>query len=194
MDFRCHHPIILTKLGVFDSNSDGLEKPITVKVWDVVRQQVIVRRTLSGSDGLLRGGARYIDVEGIMLPKDIRLSITAEGYGPGEQMYDNTSNKQGRIRDGGGIIEWLPGNRRTNQLGSFPAVEDTLSESTFPFMAGTFAFRAERIAPGTIFSLPWRVQRFCDHNRGALVAPSFCCSPFFPLPLCSSLSLSSIYF
>eukprot|EP00057_Strongylocentrotus_purpuratus_P015548 XP_011670022.1 PREDICTED: uncharacterized protein LOC100892841 [Strongylocentrotus purpuratus] len=37
-DFKVHYPIILHKLGVFDSSADGIKHPLTVSLFDTWRQ------------------------------------------------------------------------------------------------------------------------------------------------------------
>ncbi|EGD74133.1 hypothetical protein PTSG_06143 [Salpingoeca rosetta] len=155
MDFRAHHPITITRLGAFDSGSDGLKTPVTVTIWDTIRQTPVVSRTITGTEGTLRGGARYVDVKGVVLTKDTTFTVTAEGYGADEPLHTRASSIA-RVNDAGGIIEWLPVSRTATTEHAFPDTINTLSQDRFKFAAGTFAFRSERVAPASVFSLPWK--------------------------------------
>src|SRR5262245_52891099 len=63
MDFDVNQPIVVTKLGVFDSGGDGLNLPINVRLFNRDTQaEVAFVLNNSGTTGTLIGGSRFYDL------------------------------------------------------------------------------------------------------------------------------------
>jgi len=70
MDFRVNFPIVITQLGVFDSNSDGLQSGLTTRLYDKISQMEVLSVNFTPEDpGELIGGSRFKPVDQYLLPK-----------------------------------------------------------------------------------------------------------------------------
>lgn len=154
MDFDIHNPILVTRLGVFDDNSDGLNLTITAKLWD--RSIPGFPIELASIDftpedpGELIGGSRFKS-----LPEPIRLeigfqgTIHAEGYGEGERLRNagNPPNIVWTTNDGNGSIQFVGTSRYGTTPQWYPDVVD--SGVAAQYAAGTFEYETTpALAPG----------------------------------------------
>ncbi|MCX6020817.1 MAG: LamG domain-containing protein, partial [Chloroflexi bacterium] len=61
MDFDVNTPLVITDLGVFDSGSDGLARPITARLYNRDTQTQVAGLTFAARQtGTLRGGSRFL--------------------------------------------------------------------------------------------------------------------------------------
>ncbi|MDH7501542.1 MAG: hypothetical protein QHJ82_02355 [Verrucomicrobiota bacterium] len=144
MDFDVNNPIIITKLGVFDDGSNGLNLPITARLWDRATQTELVSLDFTPEDqGELIGGSRFKP-----LPTPLELgigfqgTITAEGYGASERLRNRLANPANIVwttQDGNGSIAFVGSSRWGLTPGAFP---DTVDQGPAArYAAGTFEFK-----------------------------------------------------
>eukprot|EP01147_Barroeca_monosierra_P002750 gene2750-8128_t len=159
MDFRCTHSIIVTRLGIFDGvnfQKNTQRKPITVKLWETTRDNLILEKVVHPMDGEHVGAFRYVSINELLLPKNVVFTLTAEGY---DSMHPCLKLRSDAIHanDNGGVIEWLPVTRRGHPgLKLPPIMNDLLHEENSIYIGPSMAFRTERIPPGVIYSMPWQ--------------------------------------
>ena len=106
--------ISVTRLGVFDSNSDGLNSTITVGIFDRVTEQLVgTSLTFTGNDGSLEDGSRWITlVSPITLAAGFQGMVVAQGYDGAEQNGNvGTGSTASPTDDGGGAISFVGGSR-----------------------------------------------------------------------------------
>lgn len=144
MDFDVNNPVFITKLGVFDDGSDGLNLSITARLWDRATQTELAAIEFTPEDpGELVGGSRFK-----ALPTPIRLevgfqgTITAEGYGTGERLRNRLNDPNNIVwttQDGDGSLAFVGSSRYGLTAGQFPDVVDDGPAARYA--AGTFEFR-----------------------------------------------------
>ncbi len=106
--------ISVTRLGVFDSNSDGLNSTITVGIFDRATEQLVgTSLTFTGNDGSLEDGSRWITlVSPITLAAGFQGMVVAQGYDGAEQNGNvGTGSTASPTDDGGGAISFVGGSR-----------------------------------------------------------------------------------
>lgn len=144
MDFEVNNPVLITKLGVFDDNSDGLQLTITAKLWDRLDQTKIVAVDFTPEDpGELIGGSRFKT-----LPQPVSLEIgfqgviTAEGYGADERHRNRLADPANVVwttQDGNGSLQFVGTSRFGVRSGEFPDTAD--GGPAARYAAGTFEFQ-----------------------------------------------------
>ncbi len=106
--------ISVTRLGVFDDSSDGLNSTITVGIFDRTDGSLVGSSiAFSGADGSLEGGTRFATLlSPISLPVGFQGSVVAQGYNGSEQNGNaGTGSTVGTTDDGGGAISFVGGSR-----------------------------------------------------------------------------------
>ncbi len=106
--------ISVTRLGVFDSNSDGLNSTITVGIFDRATEQLVgTSLTFTGNDGSLEDGSRWITlVSPITLAAGFEGMVVAQGYDGAERNGNvGTGSTASPTDDGGGAISFVGGSR-----------------------------------------------------------------------------------
>jgi hypothetical protein len=150
MEFDVDNRIIVTKLGCFDDNSDGLNLPITVRLFD--RDTLTEMATLEflpddpgtpeREDGVLVGGSRFLPLaQPLSLPRGFIGTIVAEGYGPGERNGNRGVPTPWTLDPGNNSIRFV-GTSRYNFppiFGSYPETPDAGPAARYA--AGTFEFQ-----------------------------------------------------
>ncbi len=148
MDFDVDNPILITRLGVFDDASDGLNLWITARLYDradPANPVELVTIDFSPEDpGDLIGGSRFK-----ALPEPLRLeigfqgTIVAEGYGPGEQLRNAgvgvpPAGVSWTMNDGNGSLKFVGAGRWGDMPGIYPANPDDGPAARYA--AGTFEY------------------------------------------------------
>ena len=115
-DFDVLNPdgIVVTRLGVFDDLSDGLNSTITVGIFDRTTATLVGSAiSLNGNDGSLEDGTRFVAlVSPLTLPAGFQGSIVAQGYNSSERNGNaGTGSTPGTTDDGGGAISFVGGSR-----------------------------------------------------------------------------------
>jgi hypothetical protein len=153
LDFDVDNEIIVTRLGVFDENSDGLNLAITARLWD--RAQLTELASLEftpESPGELIGGSRFK-----ALPTPLRLApgfqgtISTDGYAAEERIFNSHGNAAvitWTLNDGAASIRFV-GTSRYGTGGEFPATAD--GGPAARFVAGTFEYQT---TPAVVPSRP----------------------------------------
>ncbi|XP_078365283.1 UDP-GalNAc:beta-1,3-N-acetylgalactosaminyltransferase 2-like isoform X2 [Oculina patagonica] len=133
MDFR---------LGVFDSNSDGLQSGLTVRLYDRISQMEVLSANFTSEDpGGLIGGSRFKPVDQYVLPKGFEGSIVAENFSSSDSSSNNPMI-HGGLDSGGGLISFHRVSRYGVEQGVFPGHEEKFYEENNQYGAGTFMYRA----------------------------------------------------
>ena len=104
----------MTRLGVFDDLSDGLNSTITVVIFDRTTATLVGSSiTFSGNDGSLEDGSRWITlVSPITLAAGFEGMVVAQGYDGAEQNGNvGTGSTASPTDDGGGAISFVGGSR-----------------------------------------------------------------------------------
>lgn len=160
MDFNVlSRPIVITSLGVFDSNADGLQLPVQVAIYDINNSASPLTPVLTflGSGDALVNGDRFQAINPLELAAG-SYSIVAWGYGVGELNGNVGCNNNpnpaclgninaSTVNDGGGLISFT-GLSRFGSAGSFPTISD--SGPSNRYLAGTFQF-ADAPEPATVW-------------------------------------------
>ncbi|XP_077993160.1 UDP-GalNAc:beta-1,3-N-acetylgalactosaminyltransferase 2-like isoform X2 [Glandiceps talaboti] len=140
-DFQVNRDIVITRLGVFDSNKDGIQTAnLKVKLYDTIGEEEIVSITFNADNqGILIGNFRFKVIEPYVLPKGFKGTITVENFS-NEDTANNGRQNHVLVNDGGGIIKF----RKTSRYGlipdQFPAIEQTLYPQTLHHLAGNFMY------------------------------------------------------
>lgn len=158
MDFEVQSPIIVTRLGAFDSGSDGINASSTLTTQIYNRNgttpQVAASTNFSSVDpGVLIGGSRFKPLAAPVLLTNGSYSVVGYGY-DGNNRNGNlgTGNAKTWITDGGASIVFVGGGRYgAVSPGGFPTTGD--GGPADRYAAGTFEFRAAPVFP-TILSQP----------------------------------------
>ncbi len=106
--------ISVTRLGVFDDNSDGLNSTITVGIFDRSTASLVgTSLTFTGNDGSLEDGTRWITlVSPITLAAGFEGMVVAQGYNGSERNGNvGTGSTASPTDDGGGAISFVCGSR-----------------------------------------------------------------------------------
>ncbi|XP_068722712.1 UDP-GalNAc:beta-1,3-N-acetylgalactosaminyltransferase 2-like isoform X1 [Montipora capricornis] len=142
MDFRVNFPIVITQLGVFDSNSDGLQNGLTTRLYDKISQMEVLSVTFTVEDpGKLIGGSRFKPVKQYLLPKGFEGSIVAENF----SLTDPSSKNpmvHGQLDSGGGLLSFQRVSRFGDAQGVFPRNEERVHGEMNQYAAGTFMYHA----------------------------------------------------
>jgi hypothetical protein len=151
MDFDVLSPILVTRLGVFDSGANGLSATLTAQLWRTApTQQLLGSLSFSpASPGTLAPSSsnRFKDLTTPLSLPAGSYSIVAFGYSATEP----NGNTSGAIptwstNDGGGLLRFS-GTGRYGNANQFPATPD--GGPTNRYAAGTFAFlSADRDSDG----------------------------------------------
>jgi hypothetical protein len=167
MDFDVQEAIVVTRLGVFDSGSDGLSATLTARLYNRASGAELTRLTFTpAAPGELVEGSRFKDLAGpLSLPAGFQGSIVSDGYGGADL---NGNQGLGFIElftnDGGGLISFQGGGRFGVTAGQFPDQIDGGPANRYA--AGTFAFSRPG-APGAEVTAPAGVLTLLDDMRRA---------------------------
>ncbi|KAM7442061.1 Beta-1 [Porites harrisoni] len=141
-DFRVNFPIVITQLGVFDSDSDGLENGLTIRLYDRISQVEVLSVNFTPEDpGELIGGNRFKSVDQYLLPKGFEGSIVAENFSSSDPGI-NVPHMHGSVDSGGGLVSFLNVSRFGFEQSVFPENEERFYEDINQYVAGTFMYRA----------------------------------------------------
>lgn len=158
MDFIVKHPIVVTELGVFDSDSRGLRRTIKAEIWsrddsgtpskfdDDTGTSILAEHLFTSDDeGTLVGGSRFKAVPNPVTLPPGDYSVVAFGYGSREGNFNGEGAPAGSTSSGDGLVSFV-GSSRRGEAGMFPESVD--SGPTNQYGAGTFRFSsAELLAP-----------------------------------------------
>jgi fibronectin type 3 domain-containing protein len=142
LDFDVDNAIVITRLGVFDENSDGLNLPIFARLFNRVDQSVLVSLEFTPEDpGELIGGSRFKALpEPLTLEAGFQGTISADGYGVEERIFNTHGDETlvtWTLNDGQGSIRFV-GSSRYGPAGEFPGTAD--GGPVARFAAGTFEY------------------------------------------------------
>ncbi len=144
MDFRTYRPTMVTHLGVFDSSQDGLNRAITARLYERGPGNTgteLASVTLSGTDGQLIGGTRYVPLATpLYLPRGFDGTMVAEGYGAGEPLLNSHGGAptMWATYSGDGVVSFV-GSGRWGTAGLFPTNAD--GGPVDRYAAGSFMFQ-----------------------------------------------------
>lgn len=142
MDFDLDNPIIVTRLGVFDDGADGLQLPITARIFDRETQAIVAEVYFAPGEGELIDGMRFKPLDQpLRLEAGFKGVIQADGYGPEERLLNSNGNTNliiWTLNDGNGSIRFVGSSRYGIAAGTFPDVID--GGPVARYAAGTFEF------------------------------------------------------
>jgi hypothetical protein len=94
MEFDVDRPVMVTRLGAFDSEGDGIQQPISVRLYNRATAGLVASLLFEpGNDGELVGGSRFLPLSPpLALPAGFQGMIVASGYGPLERNGNLFSN------------------------------------------------------------------------------------------------------
>jgi len=143
MEFNVLWPITVSELGVFDDGSNGLSRNLTARLWDRTSTGTPLA-TLSfttADPGTLAGGSRFKPLATpLSLPAGFQGTISASGYGSGEQNGNSGGAAPVWTTDGAGALSFVGSSRWGNTPGAYPPNADTGPANRYA--AGTFVFDA----------------------------------------------------
>lgn len=142
IDFRVNFPIVITQLGVFDCNLDGLQNGLTTRLYDRISEKEVLSINFTADDpGMLISGSRFKPVLQYLLPKGFEGSIVAENFSLLDPGYNNPTLHV-ELDSGGGLVTFEHVIRFGDHKGVFPKNEERWLGETNQFAAGTFIYRA----------------------------------------------------
>jgi hypothetical protein len=146
MDFNVITPIVVTRLGVFDSGSNGLAHFLTAQIYNRDTQApvtpLITFAAGSGAgSGTLIDGSRFLDITALTLLAGFHGSIVASHWDSAEPNYNSfgVPNTTATTDTGGGAISFAATGRFS---GGPPDVFPTFIDNgpANRYDAGTFTF------------------------------------------------------
>ena len=153
MDFIANRPVIVTELGCFDDNGDGLTRTITTQLWrrndngtpsvfsDDTGAAVLASATFTPADpGTLLEGSRFKPLASPLTLDPGAYTIVAWGYGVGERNGNlgvSYPPDPWETQSGGGALSFV-GLARPGDPGTFPTRVDGGPPNRYA--AGTFKF------------------------------------------------------
>lgn len=145
MDFAVLEAISMKELGVFDDDSDGLNRTITAELWSRDGNGsgvVLASETFtSGSPGTLEAGHRFKPLPSPLTLEPGAYTIVAYGYGADEHNGNSGGNGDFTTsNEGGGLIQFVGSSRFGSAGGGWPDSEDGGGPARYG--AGTFKFSA----------------------------------------------------
>jgi hypothetical protein len=144
------HPIIISKLGVFDGNGDGFTGTVNVAIFDRnTTAQVGPTATFTGTTGTLVNGNRFLAVTPFVLPPG-NYSVVAVGFSNTDPSGNTTLPLSSLIpstENAGGLISFVgTGRYDPNTSLDFPTIVPAATPPNV-FLAGTFQFSAAAVPP-----------------------------------------------
>ena len=150
MDFDVDNTVIIKKLGCFDDSSDGLFRPIAVRLYDRDTLEVVASidflpddaGTAEREDGVLVGGSRFLALPApLTLSTGFRGTIVAEGYGPEERNGNRNPPLPWTQDQGLGSLRFVGGARYNFPVspGAYPETVD--GGPSARYAAGTFEYQ-----------------------------------------------------
>lgn len=139
-DFDVIRPIRVTRLGVFDDNSDGLKRTITARLYDRRTQAELAMIRFTPEDaGELIGGSRFKDLAlPLALPIGFQGAIVASGYGADEREANRGLGSFEQELFTGGCLEFVGRSRWGEDPEAFPQIID--GGPADRYATGTFRF------------------------------------------------------
>jgi hypothetical protein len=147
MDFDVNAPITITRLGVFDSGSNGLAHLLTAQIYDrdtqaPVTPLITFAAGTGPAAGTLIGGSRFLDITPLALLVGFHGSIVASHYDATEPSFNSfgSPNTTATTDTGGGLISFVGESRFAGVPDVYPTGPGGGPVNRFD--AGTFAFVA----------------------------------------------------
>lgn len=151
MSFDVTHSVVITELGVFDDDSNGLTTSLNAQLWNRTTQTSLALINFTpGDPGTLVGGSRFKTLATpLILPAGFQGLISAGGFNGANENGNQGSGSLGATTDtGGGLLNFVGGNRFHNSgtdAFSFPNAGDGATPIN-RYLAGTFEFESANIA------------------------------------------------
>ena len=167
MEFDLNKQIIVTRLGVFDSGSNGLAVPISVRLYDRTNTTTpLATLSFTPADaGTLIGGSRFKDLPTpLSLMPGFQGTIVADGYGATEPNGNSFLGVPVWTTDsGGGVISFVGLSRWDGAAGVYPNNLDGGPANRYA--AGTFEANLPEPATLTVLALGG-LAAFLRRRRG----------------------------
>ncbi|MBI4606769.1 MAG: fibronectin type III domain-containing protein [Planctomycetes bacterium] len=167
MDFDANVPILVTRLGVFDSGQDGLFLPIAARIFHRETGNELASLVFTPEDpGELVDGSRFKDlVPPLKLPAGFPGTIVGENYG---QLEPNGNQGEGplpgmALESGGCAITFRGGGRVADVPGTFPTRGDGGPPNRYA--AGTFELEIDPAPPPPAPAVPSNLKVVAGDKR-----------------------------
>ncbi|MCI0536302.1 MAG: fibronectin type III domain-containing protein [Verrucomicrobiales bacterium] len=149
-DFDVVRPIRVTRLGAFDDTSDGLNRTLTVRLYDRSTEKELARLVFTPDDpGELIEGSRFKNLpESVPLAIGFQGTIVASGYGAGEREANDGIPGTADLNLAtftGGCLRFVGSSRFGDDPDAFPQIIDGGPANRYA--AGTFYFEPFNPAP-----------------------------------------------
>lgn len=140
LDFDVVSPIVITSVGVFDHQQNGLNRAITFYLYNRDTQALITSSAFAtGSGATLDGDSRFqAPTCPIVLPAGFHGTVAASGWA-GNEKYGESATPTWTTSTGGGLISFV-GTGRTGTSGTFPTTVEAGPANRFA--SATFKFAA----------------------------------------------------
>jgi len=144
LDFDVLSPIVVTKMGLWDSGGRGIAQPSFVRIYDRQAGTSVVEVTLQGtSSPLTPDGYRMAPVPGsFILPAGFQGAVVALVTAAPIYNDDMGAVDPGNTTNDGGLIAFRGLGRFGTDPQQYPTSIVTHLTRPNPFIAGNFAFRA----------------------------------------------------
>lgn len=182
-DFDVHRPVLVTRLGVFDDLSDGLQRQLTARLYDRATELELAQVIFTSEDpGELVGGSRFKDLTTpLFLPIGFQGTIAASGYGPNER-NGNTFGlpSTGWTVQTGGSLGFTGSSRSGINPDGFPRTVE--SGPMNRYAAGTFFFEPVALGARLQIAISDGKASVRWTNQGILETSPSLGGPWFPIP------------
>ena len=149
--FNTSHAIIVTQLGAFDDDSNGIAvgTTLTTNLWNRANPvaPLATETFTNASAGTLAGAYRFKTITPVILPINFQGMIAAGGYNAAEENGNQGSVSLGLTENtGGGLVSYVQDNRF--QAGGIPTAFPNGADGgpITRYLAGNFEFKAANIA------------------------------------------------
>ncbi len=142
-DFDVVRPIRITRLGAFDDQSDGFQRPISVRLYDRTTEVELAKVSFTQAEpGELIAGSRFKKLPApVIVPQGFQGAIVASGYGTGERVGNEgipgTADLNLELFTGG-CLKFVGSSRFGDDPDAFPQIIDGGPANRYA--AGTFFF------------------------------------------------------
>ena len=162
-DFTTTAPIVISSVGVFDSNGDGTTVPLTWRLYEVatgnlIHQEIILPSAPTGGGGIESNYIFQDLASDIVLAANTAYSAVAVGFGVGNENF-NTNLDPGVLDVVFSTVDLTAaGGRYSNTaLPGLPVVDagNTVSTNPYNFGAATFVYNENGTVPEPTSIVVW---------------------------------------
>jgi hypothetical protein len=153
-DFETQHWLSVRKLGVFDSDANGLGTDVVVRLYDRSSRKVVLEARL-GAEATRIGSMVWMDVLGVVLPRGFKGTLAVSGLTLTDPVL--ATRDEALRTTGGGLVHIESYRRYGLQPNTYPDVvapPDAVNPAHI--VAGSFQFDSVRTTPASTYTLAWK--------------------------------------